>query len=71
MLTATQVLDSLARTKQKLDSIDRRRLNAGKTADYDAALRFLAQAADAVKANNLMLAQSSAEKAETLAAGLR
>ena len=70
-LTAAQVMDTLGRTKQKLDSIDRRRLNAGKSADYDAARRFLAQAADAVKANNLMLAQSSAEKAEPLAAGLR
>jgi hypothetical protein len=70
-MTAAQVMESLGRTKQKLDSIDRRRLNAGKSADYDAARRFLAQAAVAVKANNLMLAQTQAEKAETLAAGLR
>ena len=48
-----------------------RRLSAGKSADYDSARRFLAQAGDAVKANNLLLAQSSAEKAEALADGLR
>ena len=59
------------RTKQKLDSIDRRRLNAGKRADYDSARRFLSQANAAVEANNLLLAESSVDKAETLADGLR
>jgi hypothetical protein len=70
-LTGAQVRESLDRTKQKLDAIDRRRLNAGKRADYDSARRFLAQADTAVKANNLLLAQSSVEKAEALANGLR
>jgi hypothetical protein len=70
-LTSTQVLELLSRTKRKLDAIDRRKLSAGQSADYDSAQRFLAQAGDAVKANNLLLAQSSAEKAETLADGLR
>lgn len=69
--SVTQVQDSLARTKKKLDAIDRRRLNAGKRADYDSARRFLGQAEAAVKGNNLMLAESSVEKAETLADGLR
>jgi len=69
--TAAQVTESLRRTSQKLDAIDRRRLNAGKRADYDSARRFLAQAESAVKANNLLLAESSAEKAETLANGLK
>jgi hypothetical protein len=69
--TGTQVLDSLERTKRTLDSIDRRRLSAGQSADYDSARRFLIQAADAVRANNLLLAQSSAEKAAALADGLR
>jgi hypothetical protein len=69
--SAGQVREALGRTKQKLDLIDRRRLNPGKRADYDSARRFLAQAEGAVAANNLMLAQSSAEKAETLADGLR
>ena len=69
--TAAQVSEVLRRTKQKLDAIDRRRLNAGKQADFDSARRFLEQAEGAVKANNLLLAQSSAEKAETLADGLR
>jgi hypothetical protein len=70
-LTATQVREQLVRTKQKLDSIDRRRLNPGKRADYDSARRFLSQADAAVTANNLLLAESSVGKAETLADGLR
>jgi hypothetical protein len=70
-LTSTQLRESLDRTKRKLDAIDRRRLNAGKRADYDSARRFLSQADGAAKANNLMLAQSSVEKAEALADGLR
>jgi hypothetical protein len=70
-LTAAQVRESLDRTNQKLGAIDRRRLNSGKRADYDSARRFLAQADTAVKANNLLLAQSSVEKAEALANGLR
>ena len=37
----------------------------------DSAQRFLTQAHEAVTANNLLLAESSAEKAETLADGLR
>ncbi len=69
--TATQVRDSLTRIKQKLNSIDRRGLNSGRRADYDSARRFLEQAEAAVKVNNLMLAESSAEKAETLADGLK
>jgi hypothetical protein len=71
VLTPSQLSEALDRTKQKLDTIDRRRLNAGKQADYDSALRFLSQANTAAKANNLMLAQSSVEKAEALAEGLR
>ena len=69
--TSGQVREMLSRTKQKLDQIDRRRLNTGKRADFDSARRFLAQAEAAMNANNLMLAESSAEKAETLANGLR
>jgi hypothetical protein len=69
--TAAQVRDRLGRTRQKLDTIDRRRLNAGQLADYDSARRFLAQTEAAVKENNLLLAESSVEKAETLADGLR
>ena len=69
--SAGQVREMVGRTKQKLDLIDRRRLNTGKQADFDSARRFLAQAEAAMNANNLMLAESSAEKAETLANGLR
>jgi hypothetical protein len=54
-----------------LDTIDRRRLNTGKRSDHDSARRFLSQAEAAVKDNNLLLAESSVEKAETLANGLR
>jgi hypothetical protein len=70
-LTAVQVREAYDRTKRKIDTIDRRRLNVGKRADYDSARRFLEQADTAAKANNLMLAQSSVEKAEALADGLR
>jgi hypothetical protein len=69
--SAPQVRERLVSTKKKLDSIDRRRLNAGKRVDYDSARRFLTQAEAAVKENNLLLAESSVEKAETLADGLR
>jgi hypothetical protein len=65
------VRDRLARTKQKLDTIDRRRLNSGRQTDYDSAQRFLSQGEAAVNDNNLLLAESSVEKAETLADGLR
>ena len=69
--TAAQVRDRIARTKQKLDQIGRGKLNAGRRTDYDSARRFLTQAEAAVKDNNLLLAESSVEKAETLADGLR
>ena len=69
--TAAQVRDRLVRTRQKLDSINRSRLNSGKQTDFDSARRFLSQADQAVKENNLLLAESSVEKAETLADGLR
>ena len=69
--TAAQVRDQLVRTKRKLDLINRGNLNAGKRIDYDSARRFISQAEAAVKENNLLLAESSAEKAETLADGLK
>jgi hypothetical protein len=65
------VRDRLVRARQKLDSIDQNRLNAGRRTDYDSARRFLSQAEEAVKENNLLLAESSVDKAETLADGLR
>jgi hypothetical protein len=70
-LTVAQVRERIVRTKQKLDSIDRRPLSTGKRADYDSARRFLDQANEAAKLNNLLLAESSVDKAETLADGLR
>ena len=70
--TAAQVRDRVAKAKQKLNLIDRRRLaTAGKRTDYDSARRFLSQAEAAVNANNLLLAESSVEKVETLANGLQ
>ena len=69
--TAAQVRDRLVRARQKLDAIDRGSLNAGQRTDHDSARRFLSQAEVAVKENNLLLAESSVEKAETLADGLR
>jgi hypothetical protein len=69
--TAAQVRERLVRTRQKLNTIRPGSLNAGKRTDYDSARRFLAQAEAAVKDNNLLLAESSVEKAETLADGLK
>ena len=69
--TAAQVRDRIGRTKQKLDQIGRTKLNTGKRTDYDSARRFLTQAEEAVNDNNLLLAESSVEKAETLADGLK
>ena len=69
--TAAQMRDRLVRTRNKLNAIDRARLNAGQRTDYDSARRFLAQAEAAVNDNNLLLAESSVEKAETLADGLK
>lgn len=69
--TAAQVRDRLVRTRQKLNSIQRGGLNAGQRTDYDSARRFLSQAEAAVKKNDLLLADSSVEKAETLADGLK
>jgi len=66
-----QVREILTRASRKLDALNRRQFSAGKQADYDNARRFLLQSEAALKANNLMLAQSSAEKAEALADGLR
>ena len=70
-ISVAHVREILSRASQKLDALNRGQLNAGRQVDYDNARRFLAQAEAAVKSNNLMLAQSSAEKAETLADGLR
>jgi hypothetical protein len=69
--TAAQVRDHLTRTRNKLKAIDRTRLNAGQRTDYDSAGRFLEQAEAAVNENNLLLAESSVDKAETLADGLK
>ncbi len=69
--SAQQVRDIVTRTVQKLNGLDRRSLSAGKQNDYDAARRFLSQADSAVRSNDLLLAQSLAEKAEALADGLR
>jgi hypothetical protein len=69
--TAAQVRDRLVRTRNKLNAINRGSLNAGRRTDYDSARRFLSQAEAAVEQNNLLLAESSVEKAETLADGLK
>ena len=69
--TAAQVRERLVRTRQKINAIQRSGLNAGKRTDYDSARRFLSQAEAAVRKNNLLLAESSVEKAETLADGLK
>jgi hypothetical protein len=70
-ISAPQVRAVIARVSAKLDTFKRSQLSAGKQADYDAARGFLLQADAALKANNLLLAQHSAEKAETLTSGMK
>ena len=70
-VSGTQIRAIIARVTARLDTFKRNQLSAGKQADYDAARGFLLQADAALKANNLMLAQHSAEKAETLASGMK
>jgi type IV secretory pathway VirB10-like protein len=70
-ISPREVREIIDRTSTKLGALNRSKLSAGKRADYDTARRFLSQAQEAATQNNLMLAHYSAEKAETLADGLK
>lgn len=65
-----RVRDLLARAARDLARIDYRTLSSGGRTQYDQSKRFSDQAETAIKARNLVFAQTLAEKAATLAAGL-
>jgi hypothetical protein len=60
----------LGRASGTLNRVDYRRLNADARLQYDQAKRFAEQAAEAVRAKNLLYAYNLADKAATLAAQL-
>jgi hypothetical protein len=61
------VRGAIERTRNLLNSIDYRRLNPTLRKAYDDAKGFAQQAEDALKAGNMVFAQSVANKAEALA----
>ncbi len=61
----------LADASRDLAAIDARKLSAGARSQYDSARRFIAQADDALKQQNLVFAGQLASKAASLAAALR
>ena len=70
-VSVEEVMTLIGRASKSLDAVPRHRLNEASRTQYDAARRFLAQAQAAVKVDNLVFARFLAEKAETLAKGLR
>jgi hypothetical protein len=66
-----RVRELMTRASRDLGQVDPRRLSVGERTQYDAALRFVAQAEEALKARNLRFAEQLADKAAELAAGLR
>jgi hypothetical protein len=66
----TAVRGTIDRTRGLLNSVDYRRLTAARKKAYDQAKAFAQQAEDALKAGNVVFAQSVAAKAETLAKDL-
>ena len=65
-----QVRDTLERAGKILAGINPLGLNEERRTNYDYAKNFIKQAEDAIKANNLSLAKSLAERAETIAKSL-
>jgi hypothetical protein len=61
----------LATASRDLAAIDPRGLSAGARSQYDSARRFIEQAEDALKQQNLVFAGQLADKAASLAAALR
>ena len=58
---------TLTRANTELNRVDYRGLNPDARIQYDTAKRFIRQAADAVKAKNLVFAKSLADKAVAIA----
>ena len=61
---------TIERTRGLLNTVDYRRLTAARKKAYDQAKAFAQQAEDALKAGNVVFAQSVVAKAETLAKDL-
>jgi len=66
-VTEAGVRATIQRTRDVLNTVDYRRLSSARKKAYEDAKAFAQQAEDAVKAGNLVFAQSVATKAETLA----
>jgi hypothetical protein len=60
----------MARASAGLSRIDYRALNANARSQYDTAKRFIQQAEDAIRMQNLPFAKNLADKAATLAVQL-
>jgi hypothetical protein len=65
-----QVRDTLERASKILASINPLGLNEERRTNYDYAKNFIKQSDDAIKASNLSLAKSLADRAETIAKSL-
>jgi uncharacterized protein (DUF885 family) len=61
---------TMARASAGLNRIDYRALNANARTQYDTAKRFIQQAEDAIRMQNLPFAKNLADKAATLAVQL-
>lgn len=68
--TERHVRDLLTKAARDLDFVLLRTLSKGAKTQYDSARRFVAQAAEALTARNLVFAEQLANKASALAAGL-
>jgi hypothetical protein len=62
------VRTTLGRAASDLNRIDYRALNASARTQYDTAKRFIQQAEEAIRSQNLVLARSLADKAAAIAA---
>ena len=64
--TATQIRDSIERTRRALEKIDYGTLSNLRKKAYDDAKLFTTQTEEALKASNLVFAKELADKAERL-----
>jgi len=62
-----QVRDTINRANKLLETVDARGLGDDRKATYDSAKDSILRAEDALKASNMVLARSLAERAETFA----
>ena len=69
--TRSRVQGQLSRASDILEKVKRDSLNADELSQYDTAKQFIAQARKALDEGNLVFAAKVADKAATLAAGLR